>query len=285
MMLYVDKGLNVVIIMCVLIMMCTNTVNAKNPLGNQVRDSRFGSQCNVVAYGIESIVEMTIKISNEVFLTQKIKDHLQNNDLSGFPFEESEKALCYYMGTAYDFTDMYVFAVCKEELNGDILHERDIYIAKETGFIYAKENGTLVQLNMDVPKGMQLPDITKNSAWNRKPELVYGEDGTSFHYAYGEDGEKVLEQMADFVKQEKVSRNWEILYYGECTYFYRRYYEVHLVESYDTHIHTLKNYYIDVLNGNVYEEPYEWFIGDDSGIALHFVGNIEIEKEENTEAD
>lgn len=89
---------------------------------------------------------------------------------------------------------------------------------------------------------MQLPDVTRNSAWNREPELVYSEDGTSFHYTYGVNGEKVLEQMIDFVEQEKVSGNWGVMYYGECTYFYRRYHEVSLVEDHDTHVLTLKRF-------------------------------------------
>ena len=114
--------------------------------------------------------------------------------------------------------------------------------------------------------------------------MVYSEDRTSFHYAYGENGEKVLEQMIDFLEQEKVLGDLGVIYYGECSYFYRRYHEVHLVEEHDTHVITLKRYYIDALDGNVYEEPYESFIGGVSDIALHFVGKIEI-GEEIAEAD
>lgn len=69
----------------------------------------------------ESIVEMMSEIRNEVLLTLIIKEHLQNNDLSGFTFQELEKAFCYYMGTARYFPNMYAFAVCKEVLNGDIV--------------------------------------------------------------------------------------------------------------------------------------------------------------------
>ena len=254
-------------------------------VSEEIGGSRTDSQSSVNDYGIESTAEMTIEIINAVLLTQNIKEHLQNNDLSGFTFQESEKALCYYMGTAHNYPDMYVFAVCKEALNGDIVDEKDIYIAKETGHLYAKDNGTLVELNADMPKGIQLPDITRNSAWNREPELVYGEDGTSFQIACDEDGEKVLDQMLDFAKKEEVPGDWGVIYYGECTYFYRRYHEVHLVEEHDTHVLTLKRYYIDALNGNVYEEPYERFIGGYSEIVLHFVGNIEIRDREITEAD
>lgn len=228
----------------------------------------------------EEIEAMDEESSNEVLLTQIITEHLQNNDFSGYTFQESEKALCYYMGTARDFSDMYAFGVCKEALNGDIVNEKGIYIEKETGHVYIKDNGALIQLDVDVPKGMQLPVVTRNSAWNWEPELVHSEDGTSFHYAYGENGEKVLEQMIDFIEQkeiikqkevadqEEVSGNCGVIYYGECTYFYRRYHEVHLVENHDTHVLTLKRYYIDALNGNVYEEPYESFIGGASDIAF-----------------
>ena len=48
------------------------------------------------------------------------------------------------------------FAVCKEALNCDIVHEKGIYIEKKTGHVYVKDNGT------------------------------------SLYYAFGEDGEKVL---------------------------------------------------------------------------------------------
>ena len=174
---------------------------------------------------------------------------------------------------------MYVFAVCKEALNGDIVQERDLYIEKEAGHVYVKDNGTLVELNMDVPKGMPLPDVTRNSAWNQVSELVYNEDGTSSQIACSEDGEKVLDQMFDFAKREEVLGDWGVIYYGESTYFYRRYHEVHLVEEHDTHVITLKRYYIDALSGNVYEEPYERFIGGYSEIELHFIGKIEIGKE------
>ena len=243
----------------------------------------------------EEIGDMDEESGNEELLTQIIIEHLQNNDFSGITFRESEKALCYYMGTARDFPNMYAFAVCKEALNGDIVNEKNIYIEKETGHVYIKDNGTLVQSDVDVPMWMQLPDVTRNSAWNWEPELVHSEDGTSFHYAYGENGEKVLEQMIDFIEQkeivkqkevadqEEVSGNCGVIYYGECTYFYRRYHEVHLVENHDTHVLTLKRYYIDALNGNVYEEPYESFIGGASDIALHFVGSIDIGEEYETE--
>lgn len=246
----------------------------------EIGDSGSGVQHSIDTYRIESAVDMMAEMSSEVLLTQKIKGHLQNNDLSGFTFQESEKALCYYLGTARDFPNMYAFAVCKEALNSDIVHEKGIYIAKETGHLYTKDNGTLVELNAHVPKGMQLPDVTRNSAWNRETELVHSEDGASSQIACGEDGKKVLDQMFNFAKQEEVSGDWGVIYYGEYTYFYRRYYEVHLVEEHDTHVVTLKRYYIDALNGNVYEEPYEWFIGEGSEIALHFVGNIEIGEEE-----
>ena len=240
----------------------------------------------------KEIEAMDEESSNEVLLTRIITEHVQNNDFSGYTFQKSEKALCYYLGTARDFPNMYVFAVCKEALNGDIVNEKGIYIEKETGHVYIRDNGTLVQSDVYVPKGTQLPDVTRNSAWNREPELVYSEDGTSFHYAYGENGEKVLEQMIDFVEQEKivkqkevadqekVSGNCGVIYYGESTYFDRHYHEVHLVEDHDTHVNTLKRYYIDALNGKVYEEPYESFIGGASDIALHFVGKIEIGEEE-----
>lgn len=234
---------------------------------------------------VEEIEAMDEESGNEELLTQIIIEHLQNNDFSGITFQESEKALCYYMGTARGFSNMYAFAVCKEALNGDIVNEKNIYIAKETGHVYIKDNGTLVQSDVYVPRGMQLPDVTRNSAWNREPELVYSEDGTSSQIAYGENGEKVLDQMFDFAKREEVLGDWGVIYYGECTYFYRRYHEVHLVEEHDTHVITLKRYYIDALNGNVYEEPYESFIGGASDIALHFVGKIEIGEEEIAEAD
>ena len=242
-------------------------------------------------YGVENTAGMMIETINEALLTQKIKEHLQNNDFSEFTFMESEKALCYYMGTSHDYPNMYAFAVCREALNGDIVHERTIYIAKETGHSYAKDNGTLVELNMAVPKGMQLPDVTRNSAWNWEPEWVYGEDGTNRQMACGEDGEKVLDQMLDFIKKEKVieqkgvSGDWGVIYYGECTYFYRRYHEVNLVEEHHMHVVTLKRYYIDALSGNVYEEPYESIIGMDSDIALHFIGKIEIGEESADEAE
>ena len=241
----------------------------------------YGETSENDAYGIKNTAGMMIETTNEVLLTNKIAEHLQNNDFSGFIFQESEKALCYYMGTSRYYPDMYTFAVCKEALNGDLVHERTIYTAKETGHAYVKDNGTLVQLNMDMPKGMQLPDVTRNSAWNEKSELVYGEDGTSRQIVCDEEGKKVLDQMSDFIKkkvieQYGISEDWGVIYYGECTYFYRRYHEVHLVEEHDTHVVTLKRYYIDALSGNVYEEPYESFIGMDSDIALRFVGNIEI---------
>lgn len=233
----------------------------------------------------EEIGDMDEESSNEELLTQIIIEHLQNNDFSGITFRESEKALCYYMGTARDFPNMYAFAVCKEALNGDIVNEKNIYIEKETGHVYIKDNGTLVQSDVDVPKGMHLPDVTRNSVWNWEPELIYSEDGTSFHFDYGENGEKVLNQMFDFTKREEVLGDWGVIYYGECTYFYRRYHEVHLVEEHDTHVITLKRYYIDALSGNVYEEPYESFIGGVSDIALHFVGKIEIGEEKIAETD
>ena len=233
----------------------------------------------------EEIEDMDEESGNEELLTQILTEHLQNNDFGDLTFQESEKALCYYMGTARGFSNMYAFAVCKEALNGDIVHEKGIYIEKETGHVYIKDNGTLVQSDVDVPRGMQLPDVTRNSAWNREPELVYSEDGTSSQIAYGENGEKVLDQMFDFAKREEVLGDWGVIYYDECTYFYRRYHEVHLVEEHDTHVITLKRYYIDALNGNVYEEPYESFIGGVSDIALHFVGKIEIGEEEIAEAD
>ena len=228
----------------------------------------------------EEIEAMGEEYDNEVLLTRIITEHVQNNDFSGYTFQKSEKALCYYLGTARDFPNMYVFAVCKEALNGDIVHEKGIYIEKETGHVYIKGNGTLVQSDVYVPKGTQLPDVTRNSAWNREPELVYSEDGTSSQIACDEDGEKVLDQMFDFAKREEVSGDWGVIYYGESTYFDRHYHEVHLVEDHDTHVNTLKRYYIDALNGNVYEEPYERFIGGYSEIELHFVGNIEIGEEE-----
>lgn len=167
---------------------------------------------------------------------------MQNNSLEGFTFQESEKALCFYLKK--ERSDMYVFAVCKEALNGDIIHERDIYVAKETGCIYRKDEDILKPLKMDFPKGIQLPDITRN-VWNWKPEAAYSEDGTSFQIVY-----------------------------GECTFFDRRYHEVDLVESSDMHVHIVRRYYIDVYNGRVYEEPEDWYT--DSEIALHYVGNIEI---------
>ena len=217
---------------------------------------------------LEEIEAMDEESGNEELLTQIIIEHLQNNDFSGITFRESEKALCYYMGTARGFSNMYAFAVRKEALNGDIVHEKGIYIEKETGHVYIKDNGTLVQSDVYVPRGMQLPNVTRNSAWNREPELVCSEDGTSFQIAYGENGEKVLDQMFDFAKREEVLGDWGVIYYGECTYFYRRYQEVNLVEEHDTHVITLKRYYIDALNGNVYEEPYESFIGGVSDIAF-----------------
>lgn len=90
--------------------------------------------------------------------------------------QESEKALCFYLKR--ERSDMYVFTVCKEALSGDIIYERDIYVAKETGCIYRKDEDMLVPLKMDLTKGIQLPDITRN-VWNWEPEVVYSKDGTS----------------------------------------------------------------------------------------------------------
>ena len=216
----------------------------------------------------ESIVEV-IENNNVAILTPKIKELLQNNLLEGFTFLESEKALCYYLKK--EPSDMYVFAVCKEDLNGDIIHERNVYVAKETGRIYRKDEGTLIPLEIDVPRGIRLPDVTRN-VWNYEPELVYSEDGTSFQIIYGEEGADVLDQMLDFIEPEEGLENYKIMYYGECTFFDRRYHEVNLVESSDTHVHIVKRYYIDAQNGNVYEEPEDWYM--DSEIALHYVGNI-----------
>ena len=223
----------------------------------------------------ESIVEV-IENNNVAILTPKIKELLQNNLLEGFVFLESEKALCYYLKK--EPSDMYVFAVCKEDLSGDIIHERDVYVAKETGRIYRKDEGTLIPLEINVPRGIRLPDVTRN-VWNYEPELVYSEDGTSFQIIYGEEGADVLDQMLDFIEQEEGLENYKIMYYGECTFFDRRYHEVNLVESSDTHVHIVKRYYIDARNGNVYEEPEDWYM--DSEIALHYVGNIG-EAEEKT---
>ena len=162
-------------------------------------------------------------------------------------------------------------------------------LTKDTGRLYAKDSGTLTPLGADVLKGMQLPDVARNSAWNREPELVYDEDGTRLQTACDEEGQKVLNQMLDFIKKEKVieqkevSGDWGVIYYGECTYFNRRYHEVHLVEEHDTHVVTLKRYYIDALSGNICEEPYESFIGMYSDVALHFVGRIEVGEEEIAE--
>lgn len=216
----------------------------------------------------ESIVEV-IENNNVAILTQKIKELLQNNLLEGFTFLESEKALCYYLKK--EPSDMYVFAVCKEDLSGDIIHERDVYVAKETGRIYRKDEGTLIPLEINVPRGIRLPDVTRN-VWNYEPELVYSEDGTSFQIIYGEEGAEVLDQMLDFIEQEEGLENYKIMYYGECTFFDRRYHEMNLVESSDTHVHIVKRYYIDAQNGNVYEEPEDWYM--DSEIALHYIGNV-----------
>ena len=216
----------------------------------------------------ESIVEV-IENNNVAILTQKIKELLQNNLLEGFTFLESEKALCYYLKK--EPSDMYVFAVCKEDLSGDIIHERDVYVAKETGRIYRKDEGTLIPLEINVPGGIRLPDVTRN-VWNYEPELVYSEDGTSFEIIYGEEGAEVLDQMLDFIEQEEGLEHYKIMYYGEYTFFDRRYHEMNLVESSDTHVHIVKRYYIDAQNGNVYEEPEDWYM--DSEIVLHYIGNV-----------
>ena len=42
----------------------------------------------------EEIEDMDEESGNEVLLTRIITEHLQNNDFSGYTFQESEKALC-----------------------------------------------------------------------------------------------------------------------------------------------------------------------------------------------
>ena len=105
-----------------------------------------------------------------------------------------------------------------------------------------------------------------------------------FTVKMGQTTRSFVTKKEKVIEQKGVSGDWGVIYYGECIYFYRRYHEVNLVEEHDTHVVTLKRYYIDALSGNVYEEPYESFIGGYSDVALHFVGNIEIGKESADEA-
>lgn len=258
---------NVIVIVGAMIIMCTNIKYAKG-----YSDIKYSNQRGIDNCGVESIVKI-IENCNIVILTKKTEDLLQNNLLDGYAFQESEHALCYYLGIKHGLSEMYVFAVCKEALNGDFIYEKDIYVSRETGYIYRKDESALIRLKVDVSKAIQLPDVTRN-VWNGEPEIFYNDEGTGFKIVYGEEGADVLDQMCFFLKQREALENFEIMYYGERTFFGRRYHEVNLIEASDTHVHILKRYYIDVLNGNVYEEPEDWYTS--SRIALYFVGNIEI---------
>ncbi len=199
-------------------------------------------------------------IKVEIF-TRKLEEFLQNNFLEEFQFQEAENAICIYLSTKHDPFDMYVFAVYKEEVNGNIVREKSVYVSKESGNIYKKEEKEMILLETDVIKGIVLPDESRQ-VWNY-------EEGSIFE----EKGEEIMDKVAVFLRGKEGIADFKIMYYGSSIFSNRRYHNVYLVEESDTNIHVLQRYYIDDQSLKIYKEPEDWYA--DTEIELYYIGNLE----------
>lgn len=208
----------------------------------------------------QEIVNAIQNINVEIF-TRKLEGFLQNNFLEEFQFQEAENAICIYLSTKHDPFDMYVFAVYKEEVNGNIVREKSVYVSKESGNIYKKEEKEMILLETDVIKGIVLPDESRQ-VWNY-------EEGSIFE----EKGEEILDKAAVFLREKEDITDFKIMYYGSSTFSNRRYHNVYLVEESDTNIHVLQRYYIDDQSLKIYKEPEDWYA--DTEVELYYIGNLE----------
>lgn len=247
-----------IILIVIMMFQCIDIQNVK--VYAKAQDQEYNYEKNQWVIISQEIVEDIQNINVEIF-TRKLEELLQSNFLEEFQFQETENAICIYLSTEHDPFDMYVFAVYKEEVTGNIVREKSVYVSKESGNIYEKEEKEMILLETDVIKGIVLPDESRQ-VWN------YEEGSIS-----GAKGEEILDMVAVFLSEKEGITGFKIMYYGIYTFSDRRYHNVYLVEESDTNIHILQRYYIDDQSLKMYKEPEDWYA--DTEILLYYIGNLE----------
>lgn len=251
------KVIKTIILIAIMIFQCIDMQNIK--VYAKPQDQECTHEKNQGVFMSQEIEEAIQNINVEIF-TRKLEELLQSNFLEEFQFQETENAICIYLSTEHDSFDMYVFAVYKEEGNGNIVREKSVYVSKESGNIYKKEEKEMILLGTDVIKGIVLPDESRQ-VWYYEEESISSEKTG-----------KILDMAADFLREKEGITDFKIMYNGISTFSHRHYHNVYLVEESDINIHILQRYYIDDQSLKMYKEPEDWYA--DTEILLYYIGNI-----------
>ncbi len=190
---------------------------------------------------------------------RRLAAFLEGNSLPGVPFQETEKALCYFGAGAED-SGGYMIRVYRETVDRDICLACTLQIDAEEGTIYRLESDSYWLI---------MPHALEGFVLSGEPEGFWEyEEGSIEDDRSG----AVLAAVSDFLREEQGMEEFKLIYEGIYDAWDRSFHHVSLTEENQCQVFRARTYCVDVESSRLYEQRLNVTTG--TMMELHYLGEV-----------